>query len=61
MDMLKATHSAAVELRVISVCILLCQSTGQPKSVNTKPVQDLTDEGSWSSLSDYKSRLVMVE
>jgi len=46
MDMLKATCSAVVELRVMSVWSLLDHKTGQPKRINTNPVLDLTEVGS---------------
>ena len=38
MAMLKATYSAAVELRVWSVCSLLDHRMGHPNSVRVNPV-----------------------
>jgi hypothetical protein len=49
MAMEKATYSAAVELRAISVWSLEDQMMGQPKRVRTNHVLDFTDTGSWSS------------
>jgi len=46
MAKLKATHSAAVELKVMSVCSLLDQTMGQLKRVRENPVLDLTLTGS---------------
>jgi len=46
MAMLKATYSAAVELKVMSVCSLLDQTMGQLKRVRENPVLDLTLTGS---------------
>ena len=46
MAMLKATYSAAVELKVCSVCSLLDQMIGQPNRVRVKPVRERTQTGS---------------